>query len=143
MTGKHGDRAGVSGVDGGDDALEHRGRGSARAASWTSTTSTSPQSASRPGRDGRLPARAAGDDRDEVAAVAGRGDRVRERVAFSAGGRDDDHLRVRAVEDAREGMPQHRVLVDADERLRDPRAQACARASRDDDDRDAGHRRGS
>ena len=92
-------------------------------------------------RDGLLPALAAGDDRDEVAAVAGGLERVGERVALAAGGRDDDDLRGRAGEDARERMPQHRVLVDADERLRDPRAQTRARSGCDDDDRDAGHRR--
>ena len=130
----------MTGIDGGDDPLEHRGRGErARGIVHEHDLDVAPERV-HAGRDGRLAAPAAGDDRDEVAAIAGRGDRVGERVAFAAGGRDDDHLRGRAVEDARERMSQHRVLVDADERLRYPRAQTRARASRDDDDRDAGHR---
>ena len=53
-----------------------------------------------PGRHGRLPRVAAGDDRHEVASVAGRGERVGQRVALAARGRDDHDLRLRRVEHA-------------------------------------------
>ena len=51
-----------------------------------------------PARDGLLPRVTAGDDRHEVAPVAGRLERIGQRVALAARGRDDDDLRERAVE---------------------------------------------
>ncbi len=55
-------------------------------------------------------------------------------------GRDDDDLRDLSREDAVERMPEHRVLVDADERLGRDTAQTCSGTRRDDDDRRRGHR---
>lgn len=87
--------------------------------------------------DRRLAGVAAGDDGDEVAAVAGRGERVRERIALAAGRRDDDDLREARLEHPPEGVPQHGVLVDPDERLRRTGAQTGTGSGGHDDDRDS------
>ena len=72
----------------------------------------------------RLPRVTARDDGHQVAPVTGRGERVGQRVALAARGRDDHDLRVRCRRSTRgEGMPEHRVPVDADERFRDARGQ--------------------
>ena len=91
--------------------------------------------------DGLLARRAAGDDRDEIAAVAGGLERIGQRIALAPVGRDDDDLRERAGEDPAQGMAQDAVRIDADERLRSACRQSGARSGGDDDDGDARDRR--
>ena len=93
------------------------------------------------GRDGLLAGRAAGHDRHEVAPITGRLERVGERVALAARGRDD---RPPAPADRRRRGAGHDAGCCARRCRRTPwarRSQTCARSGGDDDDRDAGHGR--
>ena len=137
--GQHRDGAVTARVDRGDHPLEHGGRRQrARGVVHQHDLDVAPTAPRARCATDSCRVVAAGDDRHEVATVAGGLERVGQRIALTpVRARRRRPAPAGAANTPREGVPQDRVLVDADERLRTAGAEPGARPGRDDDDGDA------